>query len=445
MNRIASAARVALRYKVANLTPEQNKAYRDSRATEISRAEQANGGSPLSQETLDALDGHLLDRILTGTHQLDQAAYQVLVDNHETAAYARQLRLRGKAAQIVKAENAQSAETWPRLVQLEELLRQPDEDVRYRIDRLLPTGGNCMLTAQYKAGKSSAIGNVIRSLVDGRPFLGVFPVQPVTGEHEGRIGSVVLIDNELDPRTLKRWLRDQGIRNTHLVEVISLRGSLSTFNLLEPASRTKWARKIEGADVVILDCLRPVLDGLGLDENLDAGQFLIAWEEFLAEAMVSESIIVHHMGHGAERQRGSSRLLDWPDVTWKIVRANEDPSSPRFFSAFGRDVDVPEGGLDYDFATRHLTYTDGNRKDGAAGIVMPALLELLAQHRALSGRQVEELLQPLGHPQKAIRAALKKAHGDGLTVTYSGPHRATMHSLDARHGKPDDIAGKTGE
>ncbi|UKA65438.1 AAA family ATPase [Arthrobacter sp. FW306-05-C] len=444
MNRIASAVRVALYDKLDNLTPEQNQAYRDQRATELTRAVQANDGNTLSQESLDALDNHLLERILNGAPHLDQAGYQALVDEYETAAYARQIRLRERAANIVKAENTAPPAALPGIVQLKDLLEEPDEEIRYRIDGLLPTGGNCILAAQYKAGKSSAVGNAVRSLVDGDPFLDKFPVQPVTGETEdGRPGTVVLIDNELDPRTLKRWLRDQGIKNTHLVEVVSLRGNLSTFNLIDPDTRKAWAHRIEGADVVILDCLRPVLDALGLDENLDAGQFLIAWDEFLAEAMAGESIIVHHMGHNSERQRGSSRLLDWPDVTWKIVRADEDPSSPRFFSAFGRDVDVPEGGLEYDPATRHLSYTDGNRREGAAGNAMPALLELLTQHSALSGRQIEEHLMPQGHPQKAIRAALKKARAEGRTITYSGPHRATMHSLDARHGKTTGTSEKS--
>jgi hypothetical protein len=59
--------------------------------------------------------------------------------------------------------------------------------------------------------------------------------------------------------------------------------------------------------------------------------------------------VVHHMGHAAERSRGDSRLLDWPDALWKIVRDKDDeddtgmddPQGSRYFSAYGRDVDVP--------------------------------------------------------------------------------------------------------
>jgi hypothetical protein len=47
------------------------------------------------------------------------------------------------------------------------------------------------------------------------------------------------------------------------------------------AVRAEWARKLRDLDaaVVILDCLRPVLDALGLDESHDAGRLLVALDE----------------------------------------------------------------------------------------------------------------------------------------------------------------------
>lgn len=435
MNAAASAARVAVWQRIDSLTPAQESAWRQARSDEVDRAEAANDGKSLSTETFDALDNHLIDRIVNNQPSFDPTVYQQLVDDTETAAYARQIRLRNAAAKIVKSENTANPAELPAARTLTDVLQDPEEAARWRVEGLLPAGGNGILAAQFKAGKSTLVGNLLRSLVDGDPFLGKFPVQPVAPDVDGRPGTVVLIDTELNPSTNARWLREQGIKNTDTVEIISLRGKLSTFNILDPDVRAAWRKQIEGADVVILDCLRPVLDSLGLDENLDAGQFLIAWDELLLDAAVYESVIVQHMGHNSERARGSSRLLDWPDVTWKIVRADEDPSSPRFFSAFGRDVEVAEGGLNYDAITRRLTFTDGNRRDGAAGIALPALIELLSEEKALSGRQVEERLMAKGHPQKAIRAALKKAHEDGRTVTYTGARRATIHSLDARYDK----------
>jgi hypothetical protein len=87
----------------------------------------------------------------------------------------------------------------------------------------------------------------------------------------------------------------------------------------------------------------------------------VAFDALLSEVgtdPASDGLVVHHMGHTAEHSRGASRILDWPDATWKLVREDpDDPASPRYLSAFGRDVDLTEGRLDYDHAVRRLTST----------------------------------------------------------------------------------------
>jgi hypothetical protein len=68
----------------------------------------------------------------------------------------------------------------------------------------------------------------------------------------------------------------------------------------------------------------------------------VAIDELLLEAGIDEALVVHHMGHSGERARGDSRLRDWPDVEWRLMRQDDDPASPRFLTAYGRDIDVPE-------------------------------------------------------------------------------------------------------
>lgn len=278
---------------------------------------------------------------------------------HDQSVERELARLRAQQdARRLLAEESTPLTTPPRLSRLDEFLAEPDEDAEYRVDGLMPTGGNVVVAAQFKAGKSTLIGNLLGALADGGDFLGCFSANAA--------GRVVLIDDELDPRTMRRWLRDQTIAHPERIEIVSLRGHLSTFNILEPSTRARWAEAIGACDVLILDCLRPVLDALGLDENKDAGRFLVAFDALKAEAMIDEAVVVHHMGHSGERSRGDSRILDWPDVSWRIVRESDEPSSPRYFSAFGRDVDVKEGRLQYDAATRGLTYGEGSRKSARA-------------------------------------------------------------------------------
>lgn len=293
----------------------------------------------------------------------------------------------------------------PQLKPLTSFLETPDEELRYRIDGLLPVGARIMLAAQFKAGKSTLVANLIRSLVDGEPFLGVYPVQ--------KLDRVVLIDDELDERTLRRWLREQGIRNTDAVRVIPLRGKTSSFGILDPDTRTAWATALRGAQFAILDCLRPVLDALGLDENHDAGRFLTAFDELTAEAGIPEAMIVQHMGHQGERSRGDSRLQDWPDVTWKLVRQDEDPASARYFSAFGRDVDVKEAPVFHDEATRRYTLGEGSRKETKSREFVEAVV---ASVKANPGQSKTTLRNSITGDATAVGAAISTAVEEGLIL-----------------------------
>lgn len=320
----------------------------------------------------------------------------------------------------------------PDAVLLDDLLSEPDAPVHYRVDRLWPTGGRVLFAAQFKAGKTTADHNLVRSLVDGEPFLGEFEVTVP-------VGRVAVLDTELDREMLKRWLRAQDIRNAGQVALYSLRGQLGAFNILDAPVRRQWAERLRALDisVLVLDCLRPALDALGLSEDKEAGRFFVAFDALLAEASIGEAVIVHHMGHSGERSRGDSRLRDWPDAEWKLVReqSEEDqPAAPRYFSAYGRDVDVPEAALHYNPDTRHLTLAGtGNRREAAARTVIPALLALLEDNPdGLSGRRIEAALVEAGEKRGDVRQALKLARADGRVSTEKGPNRADIHRVSVR-------------
>lgn len=310
---------------------------------------------------------------------------------------------------------------------LDVLLAEPDTPTLYRIDRLAPEGGRVLLSAQYKAGKTHTIGNLLRCLVDGDPFLGVFAVER-PAQH------VVLIDTEMSEPTVRRWLRDQGIAHTAAVaDVIALRGQVSSFNLLDESCRQAWATRLRelGCDYLVLDCLRPVLDALGLDENRDAGKFLVAFDALLADAGIPNALLVHHMGHVNERARGDSRLQDWPDAIWRIVRETEEPDSTRYFSAYGRDVEVHEGRLNLDPPSRRLTYSAGSRHDAQAEAARGDVVGLLAQSdTGLSKKAIETDPALADHGRRTIREGLQKAIDAGFVTVEVGPHGSKVHRIN---------------
>lgn len=267
--------------------------------------------------------------------------------------YEREKALRAARRQL-DAEEAQekAAElqnSLPAPVCLTALLAEDQEDEEFIVDRLLAEDGRALFVAARKTGKTTARDNLVRSLADGEPFLGHFAAKAM--------GRIVVIDIEMSRRQIRRWMDDQGVRKTNAVEVLSLRGKAATFNIMNPTVRAFWASVLKDADVVILDCLRPILDGLGLNENTDAGQFLMAFDALLDEADARAAVVIHHAGHANDRARGDSRLEDWADALWYMSMGDrQDPASDRKFRAQGRDVEVAEGGLEFDPDTRHLTY-----------------------------------------------------------------------------------------
>lgn len=259
-------------------------------------------------------------------------ATKATVDAEEAAAKAAEIR-----DQIPAAES------------LADLLAAPPEAEEFVVDSLLPTGARGLFVAARKSGKTTTRNELVRALVDGVPFLGHFQTLART--------KVSVIDIEMSRAQTYRWLADVGIKNTAAVNLQILRGKAATFNILDEATRALWAEDLAGSDVVILDCLRPILDALGLNENTDAGQFLVAFDALMDEAGVSEAVVIDHAGHGNDRARGDSRKEDWADVLWYLEMTDrQDPASERKFRAMGRDVEVAQGVLEYDAETRRATY-----------------------------------------------------------------------------------------
>lgn len=338
------------------------------------------------------------------------------------AEEVRKLLVRRDARRLVDAAD-RPARTTPEIATMEDLLSRPPQPVRWRIHDWLPVDGRVLLAAQYKAGKTTLTGNLARCLVDGTPWMGRHEVDPVN--------HVVILDLEMGERQLTEWLRDQRIAHPERITVVALRGKAAHFDILDPATRADWAAHLRehGAQYLILDCLRPVLDMLGLDEHRDAGRFLVAFDALLTEADITEATVVHHMGHTGERSRGDSRIRDWPDVEWRIVRQDDEPTSPRYIAAFGRDVDIHETQLSFDPVTRHLTLAGGSRRDAAArSALFDVIGVLIAAGHPLSGRQVESELAESEHTQKAVRDALKLGARQGTLVATNGPRRAILYS-----------------
>jgi hypothetical protein len=286
---------------------------------------------------------------------------------------------REQAQALHDAEKTQSGYKTLNIQPLSTLLKEDDLPLEWRIEGLMQIGHNVTMAARYKVGKTTFVSNLLKSLVDGTSFLGQFPVKQVTKP-------IVVFNHELSDRQFTAWLRKGGIRNTHMIIPINLRGKGL---YLQDEEAQDWAielLKSYEAEVWIIDPLQAALRGSVNDDNV-ASDWIAAADRVKAEAGVSELLLVTHTGHlskadeygrsSNERTAGSSRWAGWPDALWSYTK---DEAGVRYLSAEGRDVEVEEFGLDYDEATMRLTSKgqDSGRVDAKQNEPFRKLMKLWA-------------------------------------------------------------------
>lgn len=325
----------------------------------------------------------------------------------EIARELERLQVREEANRRLRAGRAPDPTTLARPGTMADLLKMDLGEPGYLVENLWPENGRVVLTAAKKTGKTTMVGNVLRSLLDGGSFLGNFPVKPGN--------KVYLIDNEMNSKALQKWYREFDAQHYENLFVECLRENREygrrVFNPLDETNRAVWAERIAatGANVVVLDCLRPQMDALGLDENHEAGLFLDAMDALIQQAGVPHLLVVHHSGHLEGRARGDSRIGDWPDAEWKLNKKTEQGT--RSFQAYGRDVSVPAQALKYTAENRLLELDpDALRMEEAARDE-----EKRAAQAALEEKRLKKLRSALeADPGLSVRKAQKLLSGTEL-------------------------------
>lgn len=309
-------------------------------------------------------------------------------------------------------------------VMLHDFLDQPDEVSQFRIEGMWPAQGRVLLAAAAKSGKTTLVAaNLLPSLVDGKAFLGKFECQSVAGK-------VVLLNMEVGENTLRRWLRDSSIINRHKVVIANLRGKAAALSLHTDKGRERfitWLRA-QDAEVVILDPLAPVLASLGLDENsnADIAQFFSWWSQVLAEAGVTDDLVVHHTGHAGQRSRGASRLLDEPDAVWTLTRDADESTGEfsridpvRYLSVYGRDVDLAAEALSFDPTTRTLNLTGQNKAQVKEQSMDELIASVMRSGIPMSKSAIRDAVVAKGGSNNKVWDRINTLVDDG-TLTKSG-------------------------
>lgn len=321
------------------------------------------------------------------------------------------------------------------------LLARDIPGAKYRIEGLWPSKGKVLLTAPYKAGKTTLVGNLVRCLVDGDPFLGrpVFELgdQPggfdVTPLADGR--RVALLDFEMTDLALQEWLRDQEIRNPDRALVQLMRGQ--GWDPRDDVVRARWARVLREADVeiLIIDPIAPVLHGLGIDENsnTEVGGLLTALDKLAAEAGVTEMLISHHTGHAGERARGAATFLGWPNAFWEMTVDEGRDGLRRGLSARGRDVDLAAAELLMDGSTRRQWLGGMSRAEARDAEGMDTVLGIVEENPLIPRRKLRDAVAEalaVGNEKadKIVTAAVRAR----VVHVHKGPNRSQLHQVGQR-------------
>jgi len=244
-----------------------------------------------------------------------------------------------------EAKNRLEDSTPPALL-LSDFLDKELSPEKFLIEGLIPTNGTVTVVAAKKTGKSTFIYNVMHSLLTLEPLLGVFPVSAF----QGRIG---FVNYELTEEQAQDWFRRSPIGTTDRIAVWNLRGKPNPFRSDE--ALRDFAKEVNslGIQVLILDPFSSAFRGGNSQDNDEVKDFWLRTDAFKDASGVNELIIPVHAGRDESRSRGASALDDHPDA---ILHLNKLNDGTRTFHAFGRDVEVEEGELEFDKVTLLLRY-----------------------------------------------------------------------------------------
>lgn len=274
----------------------------------------------------------------------------------EVAKEANRIRVREAAREQVRQENAPPRPPFD-IGTLAEVLQRP-ADPPDRVEGLIPTEGNTLISAQRKTGKTTLSLNLARALLTGEDFLGSFPTREVQGR-------VALLNFEVSAQMAARWAQAVGLDQQRFV-LVTLRGRRNPFAHPEDLKHLGADLRARQVESLIVDPFGRAFTGESQNDNSQVGAWLSTLEMFArSEVGAKDLVLVTHAGWDQERTRGATALEDWPDSIIRLRRGEDQVT--RYLAAEGRDVAVEEDELIYDLVTHTLSMSGrGSRAQAAA-------------------------------------------------------------------------------
>jgi len=227
-----------------------------------------------------------------------------------------------------------------RLTQLCDLLNEPEEEVSWTADGLLPSGGVSLLVAKPKTGKSTLSRGCALAVARGEKFLGRGTVR----------GKVIYLALEEKRAEVRKHFADLGADGSEQIFIHCATAPQDAIEeLLQLVKRVRPA-------LVIVD---PILRLARLRDANDYAQVNLAMEPFIAMAREFDThlMLVYHLGKGvradaADQILGSTAFFAAVD-TVLIMNRSERYRTIQSRQRYGEDM--PETVLEFDAEQRRIT------------------------------------------------------------------------------------------
>jgi hypothetical protein len=291
---------------------------------------------------------------------------------------------------------AQAIESGLQLVSITELMAEPDIETDYLVDQLLPSFGMSVVSGKPKAGKSTLIRNLLRSVARGEPFLG----------RQTASGPVIYLSLEEIRDQIRKQLRKMGVTvgPVHICTTINnpdtlLRDLTIAIDKYEPK-------------LVIID---PMVRVVRVNDYNDYARMAQAMEPFieLARAYGIHLCLPHHnnkhSGPGGEAVLGSTAIFGGVDTLIQIYKKD----GQRYVRSENRyGADLPDTIINFDKETLLVslgaTLTEKTEVD---------LTTLIMEYIGPGGKSTQaELRKATGANGEKISKALKDLIASGRLV-----------------------------
>jgi hypothetical protein len=353
------------------------------------------GGAPPLEPPADVLDGEVAavpEFQVPEIEALRRLAADIADDDPRLDVIQRAISQaeREAAQQLLNTLRAEQDVKPLQIQTMSQDLAEEREPQVWTIESLHARGGNTLLSAQAKVGKTTLMENLARSLLDDEPFLGEFKVF----FPERR---VLYLNYEVIRDRFEQWVRQIGLEDTDRLIALHLRGLGWDLTLPDVQRQLIAACLTHDVGLMIVDPLEEAYTPLKAsgDPNPHLRTVFKELNRIKHEGRVDDLFVIDHAGHEhGDRPAGGFSKMAIPDNLWSLTK---DRTGIRHFSAQGRDSTI-EGRytLDFDRSTLRLRTAERAARDIDAQPLTPADHALIAVARHPEVRGAAEMRSKVG-------------------------------------------------